>query len=53
MLLVACLVLETFINSGEWDFVYLYLRRVLGFNMTQFARYNAFLGVIGCVAQVL
>ena len=38
ILMVACNELEMFINVGEWGSAYLYLRKVLNFEMEDFAR---------------
>lgn len=53
ILLIVCFEMEQFINVGEWGSSYLYLRRVLGFTMSDFARYLTVIGSIGIVAQYI
>ncbi len=51
ILMVTCFELEMFVNIGEGN-NYLYLRRVLDFQMKDYTRYSTIVGAIGIVAQV-
>ena len=53
ILMIFCFEMEQFINVGEWGSSYLYLRRVLGFTMSDFSRYLTVIGVIGIIAQYI
>ncbi len=52
ILMVACFELEMFVNVGEGN-NYLYLRKVLDFQMKDYTRYSTIVGVIGIIAQYI
>ncbi len=52
-LLIVCFEMEQFINVGDWDYAYLYLRKKLDFDLNDFTMYTTIMGVVGITTQYI
>ncbi len=52
-LLIVCFEMEQFINVGDWDHAYLYLRKTLKFTLTDFTQYTTIMGFVGITTQYI
>ncbi len=53
ILLIVCFEMEMFINVGDWDNAYLYLRRKLQFTLQDFTLYTTVMGFVGITSQYI